>query len=69
MVKKAISKGYKGFESLIGVPGTVGGALIMNAGAHGSEISELLLSARTINLKGEINSYLKKDVKFYYRKS
>jgi len=69
MVKTAISNGYKGFESLIGVPGTVGGALIMNAGAHGSEISELLISTRTINSKGEIISYNKKDIKFSYRKS
>jgi len=69
MVKKAINKGYKGFESLVGVPGTVGGALIMNAGAHGSEISELFISARTINNNGEINSYVKNDIFFSYRKS
>ena len=69
MVKKAINKGYKGFESLVGVPGTVGGALIMNAGAHGSEISELLISATTINNEGEINQYNKKDIKFSYRDS
>ena len=69
MVKKAINKGYKGFESLVGVPGTVGGALIMNAGAHGTEISELLISARTINCDGEINSYNKNDISFSYRNS
>jgi len=69
MVKKAINKGYKGFESLVGVPGTVGGALIMNAGAHGSEISELFISATTINNEGEINQYNKKDIKFSYRDS
>ena len=69
MVKIALRKGYKGFESLVGVPGTVGGALIMNAGAHGTEISELLISSRTININGEIRTYLKKDIEFTYRKS
>ena len=69
MVKEAISKGYKGFESLIGVPGTVGGALIMNAGAHGSEISELFLRAKTIDKKGCIKEYNKKDISFMYRDS
>jgi len=69
MVKKAINKGYKGFESLVGVPGTVGGALIMNAGAHGTEISELLISARTINCNGKLKLYNKNDISFSYRKS
>ena len=69
MVKKAISKGYKGYESLVGVPGTVGGALIMNAGAHGTEISELLISARTLDEYGKINSFNKKDISFSYRNS
>ena len=69
MVKTALSKGYKGFESLVGVPGTVGGALVMNAGAHGSEISELFISSRTVDENGEIKTYLKKDIDFTYRKS
>ena len=69
MVKKAINRGYKGFESLVGVPGTVGGAIIMNAGAHGSEISELFISARTIDENGEIKFYKRKDINFSYRDS
>jgi len=69
IVRIALSRGYKGFESLVGVPGTVGGALIMNAGAHGTEISELLISSRTINKNGRIKTYLKKDIDFSYRKS
>ena len=69
MVKLALSKGYKGFESLVGVPGTVGGAIIMNAGAHGTEISELLVSSRTIKKDGTIKTYKKNDIIFSYRKS
>ena len=69
MVKKAINKGYKGFESLVGVPGTVGGAIIMNAGAHGSEISELFISARTIDINGSLKIYDRNDISFSYRDS
>ena len=69
MVKKAINKGYKGFESLVGVPGTVGGAIIMNAGAHGSEISELFISARTIDINGNLKIYDRNDISFSYRDS
>ena len=69
MVKKAINKGYKGFESLVGVPGTVGGAIIMNAGAHGSEISELFISARTIDINGSLKIYDRQDISFSYRDS
>ena len=45
MVKQAMSAQIGGLESLIGVPGTVGGALIMNAGAFGSEISNYFVEA------------------------
>tara|TARA_B100000212_G_scaffold17238_1_gene11741 strand:- start:248 stop:1198 length:951 start_codon:yes stop_codon:yes gene_type:complete len=67
MVRKAIKKNIGGLESLIGVPGTVGGALVMNAGAYGSEISNFFISANVINLNGEEKIYKKNDLKFDYR--
>ena len=69
MVKEAIQKKICGLESLVGVPGTVGGALIMNAGAFGSEISSYFLQAKTMTMKGDIKSYSKQDVQFSYRNS
>jgi len=69
LVKQIISKNISGYESLIGVPGTLGGALIMNAGAYGSEISNNLISARTISLNGKINKYKLCDINFEYRSS
>ena len=69
MVKEAIQKQICGLESLVGVPGTVGGALIMNAGAFGSEISSYFVEAKTMTLKGDINIYSKQDVLFSYRHS
>tara|TARA_Y100001980_G_C14553702_1_gene339308 strand:+ start:2285 stop:3235 length:951 start_codon:yes stop_codon:yes gene_type:complete len=67
LVRKAIKKNIGGLESLIGVPGTVGGALVMNAGAYGSEISNFFTSANVINLKGEEKIYKKSDLQFKYR--
>ena len=69
MVKQAMAAEIGGLESLIGVPGTVGGALIMNAGAFGSEISKYFVEAQTMTLEGEIKSYKKGEVEFSYRHS
>ena len=69
MVKEAIKRNIGGLESLGGVPGTVGGALYMNAGAFGSEISNYLDWAMTIDIKGKQKEYYKNDIKFSYRAS
>ena len=67
MVRQAIKKGIGGLESLIGVPGTIGGALVMNAGAYGKEISNFFISAEVIDLDGNEKIYKKDDIQFDYR--
>ena len=69
IVKHAVKNNLIGLENLNGVPGTLGGALIMNAGAWGGEISENLIHVEVINSKSEIKRILKKDLNFSYRKS
>ena len=69
MVKQAMAAEIGGLESLIGVPGTVGGALIMNAGAFGSEISKYFEEAKTMTIEGIIKSYKKDEIEFSYRHS
>lgn len=69
MVKQAMAAEIGGLESLIGVPGTVGGALIMNAGAFGSEISKYFEEAKTMTIEGDIKSYKKGEIEFSYRNS
>jgi len=69
LVKKLNKRDITGYESLIGVPGTVGGALIMNAGAFGSEISNNFISGRTITNNGTIKKYDNKKIVFSYRES
>lgn len=62
-----VNRGLQGIEKLIGVPGTLGGALKMNAGAEGMEIGEVVHSVRIINIKGEIKRIPKNEINFYYR--
>ena len=69
MVRILTKNSVKGLESLIGVPGTLGGALIMNAGAYGSEISNYLVSIKCITLEGNEKIYMKEDLEFSYRYS
>ena len=49
MVKECIKRNLSGVESLVGVPGTLGGALIMNAGAFGGEISNYLMNVTAVS--------------------
>ncbi len=69
IVKYAVKNNLIGLENLNGVPGTLGGALIMNAGAWGGEISENLIHVEVINSKSEIQKIQKKDLNFSYRQS
>jgi len=55
-------------ENLAGIPGTVGGAITMNAGAHGGEISEHLVEVEVIR-EGNLQTVKKADAQFAYRRS
>ena len=69
MVKHCIKQKLTGLETMVGVPGTLGGALMMNAGAFGSEISNCLKNVDVMTLTGEIKQYSVKDIDFDYRHS
>lgn len=57
-------------EFAYGIPGTLGGAVYMNAGAYGGEISDILLESTVYNVKdGKISTLSQKDHMFSYRKS
>ena len=55
------------FEFLRGIPGTLGGNIIMNAGCFGSSISDELISCTVINRNGNIQKLFKKSLRFDYR--
>jgi len=58
-----------GLEFFAGIPGTIGGAIAMNAGAYGSEIKDVLISCEAVNYQGEIKTFSNEDIKFEYRKN
>ena len=56
-----------GFEFLSCIPGSIGGAIIMNSGCYGQEISQVLESLKIMDLNGDIKEISKADIEFYYR--
>jgi UDP-N-acetylmuramate dehydrogenase len=58
-----------GLEFYFGIPGSIGGALRMNAGANGDETKDVLIEATGINRKGEKSTFTVTDMKFEYRRS
>ncbi len=63
----AVKAGIGGLEFLSGIPGSVGGALRMNAGAYGSEVKDVLIGARAVSLIGEEYRFVVDDLKMSYR--
>ena len=59
----------KGLEFACGIPGTIGGGVKMNAGAYGSQISDILYEVTYMDEKEEIKTIKNKDCSFGYRKS
>lgn len=62
-------QGMTGLEFAGGIPGTVGGAVYMNAGAHGSDVSRIFKSAEIVLETGEMVTYTAEDMAFAYRHS
>ncbi|WYP26463.1 UDP-N-acetylmuramate dehydrogenase [Alkalihalobacillus sp. FSL W8-0930] len=67
--RKALDHNLSGLEFACGIPGSVGGALYMNAGAYGGEISEVLERATVMTQEGEILTIEKEDLNLGYRQS
>ena len=61
--------GLSGLEFIGGVPGTVGGGVCMNAGAHGSDIEKILENVRVMKENGEIITMQNEELQFSYRNS
>jgi UDP-N-acetylmuramate dehydrogenase len=65
----AAEASLSGLEFLRGIPGTIGGALRMNAGAYGTEVADVLVSATAIDRDGVVHTLSAKEMGFSYRKS
>lgn len=69
LCKFALKNGLSGLEFAWGIPGTVGGAVFMNAGAYGGEMKDVVYSVSHITKDGEIGRTDKNDLQFGYRNS
>lgn len=66
---KAARRGWSGLEWAVGVPGTAGGAVFMNAGAHGACTADSLIQAEAIDEAGQVTTLTPEDLRFDYRTS
>ena len=69
VAKKACEHGLTGLEFATQIPGTIGGAVYMNAGAFGGDMSDTVQSVTTIDMNGSEKNYRAEDIGFGYRKS
>jgi UDP-N-acetylmuramate dehydrogenase len=70
MVRESIDRGFSGLEELSGIPGTVGGAVIMNAGAFSASIADRFVSADIVDYEsGNARTVSREDMRFGYRTS
>jgi UDP-N-acetylmuramate dehydrogenase len=66
---RAAKRGWSGLEWAVGIPGTVGGAVVMNAGAHHQCIADILESVQLISGGGKIEQLKPEDLGYQYRTS
>jgi len=69
VARAAADAGIAGLAFYRGIPGSIGGALRMNAGAHGGETREILVEARGIDRSGAVRVFSSADMGFGYRHS
>lgn len=65
----ALEAGLEGFEFASGIPGTVGGAVVMNAGAYGGEMKDILHSVTVLTSDGEVKELSNEQLELGYRTS
>ncbi|CCH66162.1 UDP-N-acetylenolpyruvoylglucosamine reductase [Richelia intracellularis HH01] len=66
---EAAGLGWRGLEWSVGIPGTIGGAVVMNAGAHASSIADILLSVQVLSPDGTLEALTPKQLGYRYRTS
>lgn len=67
LLKSTTNAGLGGFEFVAGIPGNVGGAVVMNAGANGASIGDLMHDVTVMDYAGELQRYRRSELNFSYR--
>ena len=69
IAKLALANRLAGFEFASGIPGSLGGAVLMNAGAYGGEMKDVLVSVRTMDIFGQFHDWNADELELSYRHS
>ncbi len=69
IAREFLKKEISGFEEISGIPGTIGGAIRMNAGAHGKEMKDIVKKVKAISYNGDQKEFTNEEMKFEYRRS
>ena len=69
LARRTAEAGFSGVERFIGIPGTVGGGIYMNAGCHGAEFAEVVTEVTVMDPKGKVRVLSRKQISFKYRAS
>ena len=69
VAQKLLIEEIEGFEFAAGIPGSIGGAIRMNAGAHGGEMKDIVLETKCMDMEGNIKTLSNEEQKFEYRNS
>lgn len=69
LAQKCLKQEITGFEFASGIPGTIGGAIRMNAGAHGSEMKDIVKTVTYVDRNGTVHKIESNQAEFEYRKS
>ncbi|HEV8304974.1 MAG TPA: UDP-N-acetylmuramate dehydrogenase [Gemmatimonadales bacterium] len=69
LARRTAEAGFAGVERFIGIPGTVGGGIYMNAGCHGAEFAEVVTEVTVMDAKGKVKQLSRKQISFKYRSS
>jgi len=69
LARRTAEAGFAGVERFLGIPGTVGGGIYMNAGCHGAEFAEIVTEVTVMDAKGKVKQISRKQISFKYRAS
>src|SRR5437667_10459097 len=69
LARRTAEAGFVGVERFVGIPGTVGGGIYMNAGCHGAEFAEIVTEVTVMDPRGKVKQLSRKQLSFKYRAS
>jgi UDP-N-acetylmuramate dehydrogenase len=69
LARRTAEAGFAGVERFVGIPGTVGGGVYMNAGCHGAEFAEVVTEVTVMDARGKVKQLSRKQISYKYRAS